>query len=81
MVDKKDIDALEALIDQTSLSSVFEALSEICNEKAEHLQANWQEKVTSPHVRFWSVWSTKLMQLGHAAGLSERELGTYRGPA
>lgn len=33
---------LEDLIDQTSLTTVLEMLSEICYGKAEHLRINWQ---------------------------------------
>lgn len=34
---------LEGLIDLTSLAAVLTALEEICDGKAEHLQANWQD--------------------------------------
>ena len=77
----QDRDALEALIDRTNLSSVLEALADICSGKAAHLQENWQEKVTSSHVRFWHVWGNKLETASRAAGLSERDLGTWRRPA
>jgi hypothetical protein len=35
---------LETLIDRTSLQSVLMALSEICCEKAEHVETAWQDK-------------------------------------
>lgn len=37
-------DQLENLIDENGLSTVLDAISEICGEKAEHLHANWQDK-------------------------------------
>lgn len=36
-------DALESLIDSTSVVAVMQALSEICGEKAEHIRTNWQD--------------------------------------
>lgn len=36
--------SLETLIDHASLKDVLMALSEICAEKAEHIEANWQDK-------------------------------------
>jgi hypothetical protein len=35
---------LERLIDKTSLQSVLMALSEICGEKAEHVESMWQDR-------------------------------------
>lgn len=35
---------LEMLVDATSLQGVLMALSEICDEKAEHVQTNWQDR-------------------------------------
>jgi hypothetical protein len=35
---------LEALLDKTSLHEVLDMLSEICSEKQEHVQTNWQDK-------------------------------------
>lgn len=40
---KKIEDAIEELIDQNSLSAVKEALANVCFEKAEHIQSNWQD--------------------------------------
>lgn len=36
-------DALEALIDASTLGSVVAALSEIAAEKADHIRVNWQD--------------------------------------
>lgn len=35
---------LETSIDSSSLADVLEALAEICREKAQHLQENWQDE-------------------------------------
>ena len=40
-------DQLEPLIDRASLAMVLEALSQVCWEKADHLQSNWQDPVTA----------------------------------
>jgi hypothetical protein len=43
--------ALEALIDRTSLQGVLMTLSEICGEKAEHVEDNWQDRALARHWR------------------------------
>jgi hypothetical protein len=43
---------LERLIDKTGLQAVLMALSEICGEKAGHIESMWQDRVTA------RVWST-----------------------
>lgn len=37
---------LEALVDQSSVQYVLEALSEICWDKGDHIRSNWQD----PHL-------------------------------
>lgn len=37
-------DALEGLIDAHGLSRVLNALAQVCDEKAEHVLTNWQDK-------------------------------------
>jgi hypothetical protein len=36
-------DALEAILNVTNLNAVVQALSEICEEKADHIATNWQD--------------------------------------
>jgi hypothetical protein len=40
-------DALEAMIDKTSLVAVVEALRDIADEKSSHIVANWQDAKTA----------------------------------
>jgi hypothetical protein len=40
-------DQLEAIVDKTSLSEVLEALAQVCCEKSNHLESNWQDKATA----------------------------------
>ena len=40
-------DAIEAIFDRYQWSAVIEMLANICNEKAEHLRTNWQDKHTA----------------------------------
>ena len=42
---------LEDMVDKDDLKSVLEALSEICDLKAEHLVSNWQDPNTA---RLWN---------------------------
>jgi hypothetical protein len=44
---KRDLEALEALVDKYDLKNVLNALVEICHGKAEHLAANWQDPVSA----------------------------------
>ena len=44
LVNDKQIEELEALVDRFSLANVLEALVTICHEKADHLEGNWQDK-------------------------------------
>lgn len=37
-------DALEALLDRTSVSAVLAALADLCGEKAQHIAENWQDR-------------------------------------
>jgi len=37
------LEQLEQLIDQNSLQGVLNTLADVCSEKADHLQSNWQD--------------------------------------
>lgn len=52
---------LEALIDKHGLTMVVTGLSLICSEKAEHIRANWQDRVTA------KVWDADAKTLDKAA--------------
>ena len=41
------VDALERLVDTNDIYTVVYTLSRICGEKADHLRANWQDRVTA----------------------------------
>lgn len=40
-------DALEQIIDGSTIHQVIEALAEICHEKADHIRHTWQDRVTA----------------------------------
>ena len=42
--------ALEGLIDKSSVKTVLEAITDICNAKAGHIRSNWQDE---PLARSW----------------------------
>lgn len=44
--------ALEGMLDRSTLADVIRALADICNAKAEHIEANWQDK------RLATLWGT-----------------------
>lgn len=37
-------DALEAMIDRHGLSGVLKGMADICYEKQEHVESNWQDR-------------------------------------
>lgn len=43
---------LEAMIDRHGLLHVLTGLGLVCHEKADHIRANWQDKVTA---RAWDL--------------------------
>ena len=53
---------LEALIDRSSLSDVLEALEGICDEKAEHVSTNWQDRDLS------NAWGKAARAVGRVNG-------------
>ena len=51
------VDRLEAEIDKCGIRAVLEAISIICDLKAEHLASNWQD-VTS--AKAWVLWQLQI---------------------
>lgn len=45
--DQETNDAIEKLIDSTSLETVLNAVVQVCYEKAAHLRSNWQDEVAA----------------------------------
>jgi hypothetical protein len=39
-----EIETLERMVDRCSMARVLEGLAEVCELKAEHLRANWQDE-------------------------------------
>ena len=52
--------AVEELVDDTDLASVLLAMARMCNEKAEHLSIDCQDKLTA---RVWGRAAGKLDKL------------------
>lgn len=42
-----DAEKLEKLVDTYGLANVLETLSEICYHKAQHIETNWQDRLTA----------------------------------
>lgn len=55
-----DRDTLEEIVDRLSLSHVLGLLGDICELKAEHIQANWQDAATA---RVWERAGSKVARL------------------
>ena len=53
-------DELEIMIDRSSLHEVLNALADICAQKADHIQSNYQDK---PLAKTWMKVSWKLTKL------------------
>ena len=43
-VQQETIEAIEPLLDRSSLSDIVLALARLCNEKAEHVRSAWQDE-------------------------------------
>ena len=54
------IDALEAMIDSSSLGAVLELIAEVCSAKADHILTNWQDEATADQ---WDRYSAALLGL------------------
>lgn len=52
--------ALEELVDATDIATVVLALARMCDEKAEHIAANWSDPLTA---RVWHRAARKLDKL------------------
>ncbi len=59
-LNQDDRDTLESLIDQHTLADVLTALANICHEKADHLQGNWQDISAA---RMWTQTAKKVETL------------------
>jgi len=53
--------ALEAMVDKVGVSNVLYALQHICDAKADHLESNWQDRVSA------KVWERDARLCGRAA--------------
>jgi hypothetical protein len=56
------LEQLEQLIDQNSLQTVLDTLADVCHEKAEHLQSNWQDTFTA------NLWTCRAKTISKVAG-------------
>ena len=51
---KMDAEKLESLVDSIGLVNVVELLANICFDKVQHLEENWQESPKSDAVKVWT---------------------------
>ena len=63
----KDTDSLEGLLDKTTLQDFLETLAEICNEKADHLRANWQDNATA---KLWDAAAKRVEFVAHCSAVA-----------
>lgn len=47
MSNKQEKHDLESIIDSLGLSTTLCLMADICREKSEHIQTNWQDKITA----------------------------------
>lgn len=60
-------DQLEATIDKMGVDSVLSLVETICDEKAEHIESNWQDKTLARH---WSQLARAVERSARLAGLT-----------
>jgi hypothetical protein len=56
------LEQLEHLIDQNSLQTVLNTLADVCHEKADHIQSDWQDTFTA------NLWTSRGKAIGSVAG-------------
>lgn len=61
----KAVAIVEQLIDEVGLQTVLDALTIVCHEKADHVQANWQD---GPLASRWTSMGTDMAQVAAQAG-------------
>jgi hypothetical protein len=57
----KTKEKLEAFIDKFGINPLLDMLTEICYEKAEHIEANWQDKALA---KMWIKDAKALAKVG-----------------
>lgn len=61
----KAVAVVEQLIDEVGLQTVLDALTIACNEKAEHVQSNWGDRLLS---RRWDAMGKTMAGVAAEAG-------------
>lgn len=59
---REQLEQIEKLIDNITISQMVEMMSEICYEKAAHLRENWQDEKTA------KIWDKNARQLSNISG-------------
>jgi hypothetical protein len=54
------METIETLIDKSSVNYVLNVVAQICFEKSDHIEANWQDKNTAKE---WSKLAVKIETL------------------
>jgi hypothetical protein len=62
-------DQLEKLVDSQGIVNVLGSLARMCYDKAEHIEANWQDKALA------GAWNRTASAITKAEGMAERHLG------
>jgi hypothetical protein len=57
-------EAIERLIDSSSLSDVLDAVAMVCNEKARHLEHYWMDRKSAMR---WDALETKISSVANSA--------------
>lgn len=78
LMDHQAVTQLETLIDRFTLPAVVDCLGDICQQKAEHLAANWQDQEAAANWqrnagRFRRLW-TRMVRQGNPRSLRETEI-------
>lgn len=57
-----EMQAVEAIIDRVGLSVVLSLIADICTEKANHVESNWQDAALAAQWESAAAWVDKLAQ-------------------
>jgi len=62
MTHNERLDALEALVDASSIKATVDLLAEVCSAKADHIMTNWQDEPLSSD---WDNIAAMLLNVEH----------------
>jgi hypothetical protein len=55
-------DQLEGIVDRSTVKHILETLATICQEKAQHIRENWQDRELAKEWQHTAMWINSIVQ-------------------